>query len=127
MSPLDGLSALLRRRRGFLGDSVVKDLPANAGDMGLIPGREDPLEKEMATHFSIPACGIPWTEEPAGRHGVAKKLGPTLRLNNNKKRKTFPSNRTHQNLDCRLPASRAMRNKDMLFKPFHLWHTVIPA
>ena len=77
MSPLDGLSALLRRRRGFLGDSVVKDSPANAGDMGLIPGREDPLEEEMATHFSIPACRIPWTEEPVGRHGVAKNLGPT--------------------------------------------------
>ena len=27
-------------------------------------GREDPLEKEMATHFSILAWRIPWTEEP---------------------------------------------------------------
>ena len=27
---------------------------------------EDPLEKEMATHFSIPAWRIPWTEEPGG-------------------------------------------------------------
>jgi len=27
-------------------------------------GREDPLEKEMATHFSIPAWKIPWTEDP---------------------------------------------------------------
>ena len=27
-------------------------------------GQEDPLEKEMATHFSILACEIPWTEEP---------------------------------------------------------------
>ena len=26
-------------------------------------GREDPLEKEMATHSSILACSIPWTEE----------------------------------------------------------------
>ena len=52
-NPLDGLSALLRRGRGFLGVSVVKDLPANAGDVGLIPGREDPLEKEMATRTSI--------------------------------------------------------------------------
>ena len=76
-NPLDGLSALLRRGRGFLGVSVVKDLPANAGYVGLIPGREDPLEKEMATHFSILACGIPWTKEPAGRHAVAKKLGLT--------------------------------------------------
>ena len=29
-------------------------------------GREDPLEKEMATHFSIVAWRIPWTEEPGG-------------------------------------------------------------
>ena len=37
---------------------VVKDLPANAGDtrdVGLIPGREEPLEKEMATHSGIVA------------------------------------------------------------------------
>ena len=29
-------------------------------------GSEDPLEKEMATHSSIPAWEIPWTEEPNG-------------------------------------------------------------
>jgi len=29
-------------------------------------GQEDPLEKEMATHFSIAAWRIPWTEEPGG-------------------------------------------------------------
>ena len=29
-------------------------------------GREDPLEKEVATHSSIPAWRIPWTEEPCG-------------------------------------------------------------
>ena len=40
---------------------VVKNPPVNAGDirgMGLIPGSEDPLEKEMATHFNIPAWKI---------------------------------------------------------------------
>ena len=38
-------------------------------------GQEDPLEMEMATHCSILAWEIPWTEEP-GRltvHGVAKE------------------------------------------------------
>ena len=30
------------------------------------PGREDPLEKEVATHSSILAWEIPWTEEPGG-------------------------------------------------------------
>ena len=29
-------------------------------------GQEDPLEEEMATHFSILAWEIPWTEEPGG-------------------------------------------------------------
>ena len=54
---------------GFPGGSVVKNLPAGAGDgedMGLLPGSGRSLEKEMATHFSIPAWRIPWTEE-AGR------------------------------------------------------------
>ena len=33
---------------------------------GSIPGQEDPLEKEMATHSSILAWEIPWAEEPVG-------------------------------------------------------------
>ena len=47
-----------------IGGSVVKNLPANAGDLDLIPGGEDPLEEEMANHSSILAWEIPWTEEP---------------------------------------------------------------
>ena len=46
---------------------MVKNPPTNSGDVGdagLILGWEDPLEKEMATHFSILACRIPLTEEP---------------------------------------------------------------
>ena len=35
-------------------------------------GWEDPLEKEMATHSSVLAWRIPWTEEPGGLHRVAK-------------------------------------------------------
>ena len=37
-------------------------------------GQEDPLEKGMATHCSIPVWGIPWTEELCGLQsvGVAK-------------------------------------------------------
>ena len=54
------------KERGFPGGSVVKNAPANAGDSGLILGQEDPLEKEMATHSSILAWRIPWTEEPGG-------------------------------------------------------------
>ena len=48
---------------------MVKNLPANAGDIrdvGLILGLEDPLEEDMATHSSILAWRIAWTEEPGG-------------------------------------------------------------
>ena len=38
----------------------------NAEDLGSIPGSEDPLEEEMATHSSILAWRIPWMEEPGG-------------------------------------------------------------
>ena len=44
---------------------MVKNLPAN-DEMGWIPGGEDLLEKGMATHSSILAWEIPWTEEPGG-------------------------------------------------------------
>ena len=37
----------------FPGGSAVKNPSANAGDTGLIPGLEDPLEKEMATDSCI--------------------------------------------------------------------------
>ena len=51
----------------FPGGSVVKNPPASAGDAedwGLIPGSGRSLEEGMATHSSILASEIPWTEEP---------------------------------------------------------------
>ena len=48
---------------------MVKNPAADAGDLGdvgSIPGWDDPLEEGMATHSSILAWKIPWTEE-AGR------------------------------------------------------------
>ena len=45
---------------------VVKNSSADAGDVGSIPGQEDPLEEGMATHASILAWRIPRTEEPGG-------------------------------------------------------------
>ena len=44
----------------------VKSLPAMRETQVQSLGWEDPLEKEMATHFSILAWRIPWTEEPVG-------------------------------------------------------------
>ena len=57
---------------------MVQDPPAKAGDAETWApslSREDPPEKEMATHSSILAWRIPWTEGPVRRqtvHGVAK-------------------------------------------------------
>ena len=51
---------------GFPGGSDGKESACNAGDPGSIPGSGRSLEKEMATHSTILAWRIPWTEE-AGR------------------------------------------------------------
>ena len=42
---------------------MVKNPPANAGDIREVLGQEDPLEEGMATHSSIFAWRIPWMEE----------------------------------------------------------------
>ena len=52
---------------------MVKNLPANAGDVVQFLGWEDPLEEEMATHSSILAWRIPRTEEPAGLQSIGSK------------------------------------------------------
>ena len=49
-----------------MGGSDGKESSCNAGEPRLILGQEDPLEMEMATHSSILAWEIPWTEEPGG-------------------------------------------------------------
>ena len=41
------------------------------GKKGLIPGGEDPLEKEMATHSSILSWKILWTEEPSELQSIS--------------------------------------------------------
>ena len=45
---------------------MVKNLPAKQETRVRSLGREDPLEKDMATHSSILAWRIPWTEERGG-------------------------------------------------------------
>ena len=70
---------------GFPGGSMGKESTCNSkdtGDAGSISRLEDPLEKEMATHSSILAWKILWTEEPGviqsmqlqrARHNLASK------------------------------------------------------
>ena len=62
---------------------MVKNPPDNAGDTGLIPSQEDPLEKETATHSSILAWKNPMDRGACGGagmatvHGITKKLDTT--------------------------------------------------
>ena len=56
---------------------MVKNLPASAGDMGLILGWEDPLEEEMATYSSILAWKIPRTEETGGLQSMGLQRSAT--------------------------------------------------
>ena len=49
---------------------MVKNLPAVQETQVQSLGREDPLEKRMATHSSILAWRIPWTEEPGGLQSI---------------------------------------------------------
>ena len=55
-----------RGKANSLVTQTVKSLPAVREPQVQSLGQEDPLEKEMATHSSILAWRIPWTEEPEG-------------------------------------------------------------
>ena len=60
---------------------LVKDLPATQETPVRFPGWEGPLEKEMATHSSILAWRIPWTEDPGGLQSMrSQELDTTERL-----------------------------------------------
>ena len=52
---------------------MVKRLPAMRETWVQSQGREDPLEKEMATHSSILAWKIPWIEEPGGLQSMGSQ------------------------------------------------------
>ena len=52
---------------------TVKNLPAMPENWVQSLGREDPLEKGMATHSSILAWRIPWAEKPGGLQSVGSK------------------------------------------------------
>ena len=69
MKLYDGICFTVIYKVGFPGGSGVKSLSAVRETQETLVrflGREDPLEEEMATHSSILAWRIPWTEEPGG-------------------------------------------------------------
>ena len=58
---------------------MVKNLPAMQETWVQFLRQEDPVEKEMATHSSIPAWRIPWTEEPGGLQSMGlQRVGHNL-------------------------------------------------
>ena len=65
---------------------MVKNLPAMREAWVRSLGWEDPLEEEMATHSSILAWRIPWTEEPGGLQSMGSQSDTTQR----------PSTSTHR-------------------------------
>ena len=61
---------------GFPGDSAVKNLPAVQKMLEMqvqFLSQKDPLEKGIATHSSILAWRIPWTEEPGGLQSMGSQ------------------------------------------------------
>ena len=56
---------------------MVKNPPANAEDPGSITGLQRSPGKEIATHSSILACEMPWTEEPGGLLSIGHKESDT--------------------------------------------------
>ena len=61
----------------FPGGSVEKNPPATQETRVWSLGQEDPLEKELATHFSILACEIPRTEERGGLQSMGLQKSPS--------------------------------------------------
>ena len=61
----------------FFTIKLVKNLPAIQETWVRSLGREDPLEKEMATHSSILAWRIPWTEEFGGLQSMGSQESDT--------------------------------------------------
>ena len=77
---------------GFSGGSGVKNLPTKQEMQVMSLGWEDPLKKEMATHSSILAWRIPWTEEPGrlqsmGLQTVGHDWATSIKSNQIKERK----------------------------------------
>ena len=66
---------------GFLDDSAIKIyLPMQETRVRSL-SQEDPLEKEMATHSSILAWEIPWTEDPGGLQSMgSQRVGHDLAI-----------------------------------------------
>ena len=90
---------------------MVKNPPANVGDAGSIPGSEDPLAQETATHSSIPAWQIPWTEEPDGLQSVGLQRIRQDLATDNKNNPAIPNTRNYAAEMCAIRAGRKLEEE----------------
>ena len=72
---------------GFPGGLDGKESAFNTGDLDSIPGWEDPLEEDMATHSSILIWRIPRTEEPGGLQSIESQSRAQLSV---RAQRSFP-------------------------------------
>jgi len=79
-SPWEGNGYSLQYGGGSLVTQMVKNLPAIWETWVWSLGQEDPLEQEMATHSSMLAWRIPWTEEPGGLQSIELDMIECLTL-----------------------------------------------
>ena len=114
----------------FPSSSVVKNLPAMQETQETrvqLLGREEPLEKGMATHSSILAWRIPWAEEPGGLHtvhGVTKSHDwsnwvCTCSINGTTKPKWEPICLQHGLLNIVSPLLRPTAQKKKFFSKYY--------
>ena len=70
---LSDFTSLHAPRQASLVAQTVKNLPAMQETWVQSLGWEDSLEKGVATHSSILAWRVPWTEEPGGQHSMGSQ------------------------------------------------------
>ena len=78
-----------------------KNLPAVQETRVQSLGQEDPLEVEMATHSSILAWRIPWTEEPGGQRSMGSQRIRHSLATNTYRRNEIMMNRKQQKIENR--------------------------
>ena len=106
----------LHLTQDFPGGSVVKNLPANAGDardMGLIPGSGRSPDRVMATHSSILAWEIPWTEEPGGLQIPRIAKSQTNWAAESTCKRTHKHTHTHAHTHTHTPLNTERNHKDI--------------
>ena len=102
---------LLKKKKWLFVAQTVKNLPAMQETQVRSLGQEDLLEKGKATHSSMSAWRIPWTEEPGGLQSIRSQRVEHDRLSTAQHEKTLPiscrKSMVESRFKCRQPDLRA--------------------